>query len=72
MVVAYLRRGEYVGPSLCPTMANPDLVLQEKAQARHIHASTMSRPGIYCIKMQSLVYYEYLLLDQIILVKTMK
>ena len=33
-------------------MENPDLVLQED---RHIHALTMSHPGIHCVETQSLV-----------------
>ena len=28
---------------------------RKKAQARHIHASTMSRPGIHCVETQCLV-----------------
>ena len=32
---------------------------RKQAQARHIHALTMSRPGIHCVETQSLVMYLY-------------
>ena len=35
------------------------------AQARHIHALTMSRPGIHCVETQSLVVFlSYLTLNK--------
>ena len=33
---------------------------RKKAPARHIPASTMSRPGIHCVKAQYLVYQWYI------------
>ena len=55
-----------------------ELSSRKQAQARHIHALTMSRPGIHCVETQSLVlksiryrvfwfnlYVFHLILDQL-------
>ena len=33
----YIRRGDEVGPSMCPTMENPYLVLKEAGDSQSMH-----------------------------------
>ena len=58
MVVAYLRRrggGSKSGPLCAPLLRILTWCSRKKAQAQHIHASTMSCPGIHCVETECLV-----------------
>ena len=57
MVVAYLKGGggESVGPSLCPAMENPDLVLQETGSSPTHSRFNHVPSGIHYIEIQCLV-----------------
>ena len=54
IVDAYLRRG---GPLCALLWRILTWCSRKQAQARHIHSSTMSRPGIHCVETQCLVVF---------------
>ena len=63
MVVAYLKSvcvgGEEVRPSLCPTMENPDLVLQETGSSlTHSRLNYVSFGDTLCRDAMSSVFFN--------------
>ena len=56
----FKERGSKSGPLCALLWRILTCCSRKQAQARHIHASTMSRPGILCIETQCLVFIGFL------------